>query len=361
MTLQDLIESFESALAWIGPYPALQAAAIAVVFLAIAKIVEAILCGLIARAVRRTRSNFDDQLVAILHQPLFATLAIFGLVLATWRLDFGDPAEHLTVATLKTIIVFVWLRFALRFLQMILAVLSRESDRAAFIQPATLPLLNNVAALAVVLTGIYAGLLAWDIDVTGIVASAGIVGLALSFAAKDTLANIFAGVAILADRPYAIGDYVILDSGERGKVTNIGLRSTRLLTRDDVEVTVPNGVIGAAKIVNETGGPHEKYRARVQVGVAYGSDIDRVQSVLQAVADNHDEVCARPAPRVRFRRFGDSSLDFELLVWIPEPELRGRLVHELNCEVYHQFELTGIEIPFPQQDVHVRSMPSGQS
>ncbi len=146
---------------------------------------------------------------------------------------------------------------------------------------------------------------------TAWVASAGIVGLALSFAAKDTLSNLFAGVSIIMDAPYKEGDYIILETGERGQVTEIGLRSTRILTRDDVEITIPNGIIGNGKIINEAGGPPSQHRIRAAVGVAYGSDIDQVMEVLVAVAIAHPEVLSIPEPRVRFRTFGDFALNFE--------------------------------------------------
>jgi small-conductance mechanosensitive channel len=177
--------------------------------------------------------------------------------------------------------------------------------------------------------------------------------LAISFAAKDTLANLFSGVFIVADAPYKLGDFIVLDSGERGEVTHIGIRSTRLLTRDDVEVTVPNSIMGNAKITNESGGPHEKYRLRVKVGVAYGSDIDKVHAVLLDVANSHPDVAREPAPRVRFRGFGDSSLDHELLCWVEKPVKRGLVLHLLNTEIYKRFMVEEIEIPFPQRDVHL--------
>ena len=207
------------------------------------------------------------------------------------------------------------------------------------------------------LAGVYGILLAWDADVTGLVASAGIVGLALSFAAQDTLANLFAGVAILADRPYQIGEYIILDSGERGEVTQIGLRSTRLLTRDDVEVSIPNGSMGSAKIVNEAAGIPNQYRIRVSVGVAYGSDIDKVMDVLLDVGKTHPKILNRPEPRVRFRQFGDSSLNFDLLCWIAKPAERGLVLHEVNCQVYRKFTEADISIPFPQRDLYIKEMP----
>ena len=160
------------------------------------------------------------------------------------------------------------------------------------------------------------------------------------------------------DAPYKTGDFIILDSGERGVVTDIGLRSTRILTRDDVEITVPNGIIGNGKIINEAGGPPSQHRIRVAVGVAYGSDVDQVIEVLRDVAADLPEVLSSPEPRVRFRAFGDFSLNFELLCWISKPVDRGRLAHELHCAVYKALQKNQIEIPFPQRDLHVRSMPA---
>jgi small-conductance mechanosensitive channel len=224
------------------------------------------------------------------------------------------------------------------------------------IQARTVPLFNNLCMIIVVALALYFVLLAWNINVTAWMASAGILGLAISFAAKDTLANLFAGVFILADAPFKLGDFIVLQSGERGAVTHIGIRSTRILTRDDVEITIPNSIMGNVKINNETGGPSEKYRIRIKVGVAYGSDIDKVQSLLLNVAESHSEVCQTPSPRVRFRAFGDSSLDHELLCWVVKPVLRGRVSHALNTEVYRRFLKEGIEIPFPQRDIHIRTV-----
>ena len=132
-----------------------------------------------------------------------------------------------------------------------------------------------------------------------------------------------------------------------------------MLTRDDVEITIPNGLLGTSKIINEAGGPSQKHRIRTGVSVAYGSDVDHVIAVLEGVAAEHNEICTVPSPRVRFREFGDSGLRFELLCWIARPVDRGRLKHELNCAVYKAFQSEGIEIPYPQRDVHVRTMPAG--
>ena len=149
----------------------------------------------------------------------------------------------------------------------------------------------------------------------------------------------------------------MLDTGERGEITHIGIRSTRMMTRDDVEVTIPNSVMGNTKIFNESGGPAEKSRIRIKVGVAYGSDIDKVSEVLMSVALNNVSVCTEPEARVRFRQFGASSLDYELLCWIEQPMLRGRVIDSLNSEIYKAFIEANIEIPYSKHDLYIKQMP----
>ena len=222
------------------------------------------------------------------------------------------------------------------------------------IQKKTIPLFNNTLKLIIIGGGTYFVLLIWNINVTAWLASAGIAGLAIGFAAKDTLANLFSGIFIMADSPYKIGDFIVLDSGERGRVTMIGLRSTRVLTTDDIEITIPNAVIANTKITNESGGPYEKHRVNAIVGVAYGSDIDQVREILFRIAENNKIVCDHPEPKVRFRAFGDSSLDFQLLCWIENPASRGQTIDELNTAIYKEFNKQKIEIPFPQRDIHIK-------
>jgi small-conductance mechanosensitive channel len=201
----------------------------------------------------------------------------------------------------------------------------------------------------------------WSLNISAWLASAGIVGIAVGFAAKDTLANLFGGLFVIVDAPYKIGDFINLDSGERGRVVKIGLRSTRLLTRDDVEITLPNALIANAKIVNESGGPWEQTRVAVKVGVAYGSDVDRVREVLQQAAVSVQHVMPDPEPRIRFLEMGDSALVFRVMVWIDEPVSRGRVLDGLNTAIYKALNAAEISIPFPQHDVHLYPAPPAAS
>ena len=354
--MQDAIVQVQSWAQFLGPNIYLQAVGIAVIFIVAGKLADLLISRIIAKIVSRSTNQLDDNLVALLHRPVFITFVLIGLAMATRRLGLSESPEYITLGILRTIAIFIWYGFLRGLMQLLLTALHRGSMRK-HVHSSMLPLLDTVVKVILLALAIYFVFIAWNINVTAWIASAGIVGLALSFAAKDTLSNLFAGVSIIADAPYKTGDFINLESGERGMVTHIGLRSTRILTRDDVEITVPNGIIGNSKIINEAGGPSAKHRIRVAVGVAYGSDIDRVIATLSGVAAAHSEVCSEPEPRVRFRKFGDSSLDFELLCWIDQPIDRGRMTHELNCAVYKAFAKNEITIPFPQRDLHVRTMP----
>ena len=354
--MQDAIVQVQSWAQLLGPNIYLQAVGIAVIFIVAGKLADLLISRIIAKIVSRSTNQLDDNFVALLHRPVFITFVLIGLAMATRRLGLSESPEYITLGILRTIAIFIWYGFLRGLMQLLLTALHRGSMRK-HVHSSMLPLLDTVVKVILLALAIYFVFIAWNVNVTAWIASAGIVGLALSFAAKDTLSNLFAGVSIIADAPYKTGDFINLESGERGMVTHIGLRSTRILTRDDVEITVPNGIIGNSKIINEAGGPSARHRIRVAVGVAYGSDIDRVIATLSGVAAAHSEVCSEPEPRVRFRKFGDSSLDFELLCWIDQPIDRGRMTHELNCAVYKAFAENEITIPFPQRDLHVRTMP----
>jgi small-conductance mechanosensitive channel len=352
-----MIEWLDPLLDWVSrlsPSPYLRALAVIVLFLLLAKLIDLLVSAAVGRFLQHWAGSRREDALHLGHRTVFRTVALVGLGIATTIIDLAPRAETITLAVVNSILILVWVTAGIRAGAMLIHALSHRVSPPAWARPTTAPLLNNSLRVVLALAGVYAVLLAWNVNVTGLVASAGIVGLALSFAAQDTLGNLLAGVAILADQPYRIGDYIVLDSGERGQVTHIGLRSTRLLTRDDEEVSIPNGVMGRAKIVNESGGPHFKYRLRVPVGVAYGSDIDKVMATLMRIAAEHPNVCEAPTPRVRFRSFGESGLEIELLVWIAQPALRGLALHEINCEIYRTFDREGINIPFPQRDLHIR-------
>ena len=355
--LTDAYLQLDPVLGFFSDYPFAIFIVVVSISLLLAKVATSILTTLIAQFTSRTTIHWDDQINRLLSRPVFWTLFLLGLLMAVIPLKLSPASDSFTQSLVATVLIILWGSFFLRMIVIVLRAISINGKQQSLVRPQTKPLFQNLAYIFVFILAVYLIFSSWHIDMTAWLASAGIVGIAIGFAAKDTLANLFSGVFILADSPYKIGDYIVLDSGERGKVTHIGIRSTRLLTRGDVEITIPNAVMGNTRISNESGGPHEKYRLNIKIGVAYGSDIDQVKAVLMEVALNEDEVCDDPEPRVRFRSFGNSSLDIELLCWVEIPEVRGRVLDALNTTIYKRFTAEGIEIPYSKHDIFIKEMP----
>ncbi len=313
---------------------------------------------LLVRLSRRSATDLDDEVVNRLRGPVILTVWLAG---AAWSLLWiQTAAAHFAlVGVLKTVGIVVWSVVLVGIGTLLLKAASRRGGETGVVQTKTLPLMIMLWKILVYGAAFYFLLSAWRIEVTTWLASAGVAGIAVGFAAKDTLANLFAGVFILADAPFKIGDFIVIDDVTRGQVTEIGLRSSRILTRDDVEVTVPNAIIGNAKIINETGGPYDKMRVRVPVSVAYGSDVDQVRALLLGCCDGVAHLIAEPAPRVRFRLLGESGLKFELLAWVSEPVYRGRVIDALTERVYGTLVEAGVEIPYPKRDVYLRNQADG--
>lgn len=356
----DLLPAFlQAPLEFLADYPLLLLAVVVALGYVVGKTLQGILSRLGHSLTRRTESTYDDQLLAIARRPVLTIPFLLSLFLVTAIVPMPPLVRSITVNVLATIMLLSLTRAALAACHVFLELLSERKDRVDIIEARTLPMFDITAKVLIVAVTGYLLLLIWGIDPTAWLASAGVIGIAVGFAARDTLANLFSGIFIVVDAPYKIGDYVVLDTGERGEVTHVGLRSTRILTRDDVEVTIPNAIIANAKIINESGGPWEKYRIRIPVGVAYGSDVDQVSAVLEEEARAHPEILDYPAPRVRMRAFGPYSLDFELLGWVDRPVQRGRVTDSLLKSIYKRFGAEDIQIPFPQTDVHLHRVTTG--
>jgi small-conductance mechanosensitive channel len=176
----------------------------------------------------------------------------------------------------------------------------------------------------------------------------------LGFGLQNIVSNFVSGLIILAERPIAIGDRVEIGN-IAGQVTQISLRSTTVLTNDNITIIVPNSDFIANTVTNWSHGD-PRVRLRLPVGVAYGTDTDKLRRALLEVAAEHPKVLQNPAPELFFLGFGDSTLNFELAVWTSEMTSKPR---RFRSELYYAMEKKlrerGIEIPFPQRDLHLRS------
>lgn len=250
----------------------------------------------------RTRFTLDELIVDHVRAPVVMTVAFTGVWYAALSLQVGMVAERALGSVLATIAIIRWTWSLFGLSRHALQRLVAQAQDRGMVQARTFPLFDMLAKALVIGGCAYALLVAWHIDVTAWLASAGVLGIAVGFAAQDTLSNLLAGVVIIADAPYRIGDFLELESGERGRVTQIGLRSTRLLTQDNVEIIVPNQVMASARITNPSGGGLERERLQVPCGVAYGTDLEHARAVLLDVARNtegiiHDDTACATASR----------------------------------------------------------------
>jgi MscS family membrane protein len=334
--------------------PGLEALTTVLIYLVLAKTADIFIDKILKRLAGFTKFSFDDKLISFIHGPVCWTIALMGILHGLILLELRSPWNNILPLVIKSLILFVWWIAAIRIVNwlsdksFLIAASTSDAGRDIFL------LFKNIFRVATIIIGILWMLAIWNVSLTPLFASAGIAGIAVALAAKDTLANFFGGISIFVDKPFKIGDYIILDTGERGEVVDIGIRSTRVKTRDDVLITVPNSILANIKIINESA-PVPRYRIRIPVGVAYESDLEKVEDVLVEIAKSNSMVSEDPEPRARLRAFGDSSIDFELLCWVNDPRDKGLVIHQIMNTIFKAFEKEGISIPFPQRDVHLIS------
>jgi len=214
--------------------------------------------------------------------------------------------------------------------------------------------LSRIIGYTLIAVGFYVAFQLVGVDLSSLAIIAASVGVGVGFGLQNIINNFVSGIIILAERPISIGDRIEV-AGVAGRVTKIQLRSTTVVTNDNITMIVPNADFISNTVTNWSHGD-PKVRIRVPVGVAYGSDLKLLQQLLLEAAGEHPKALRDPSPVVLFNEFGDSSLNFELGVWTQE--MTAAPIHftsEMNFIIEQKLRENDIEIPFPQRDLHVRS------
>ena len=191
------------------------------------------------------------------------------------------------------------------------------------------------------------------IDLTGLAVIFGLLSVGIGFGLQNVTSNFVAGLILLFERPIKVGDRITVGDKE-GDVVEINIRSTTIRSLNNIAIIVPNSEFVSSTVINWTYAD-ERIRLEVDVGVSYSSDLETVLRSLREVAEEYPEVLTNPAPEVLHTGFGDSCWNMRLRAWIGDPKRHPQVRSALNCAIVRKFRDNGVEIPFPQRDLHVRS------
>jgi len=219
-------------------------------------------------------------------------------------------------------------------------------------------LLARFSGFIILATALVISLDFLGVNVIPFIAGAGIAGVAIGFAAKDTLSNLIAGILLIIDRPFEIGDRIEVWSAPAGTSTwgdviDIGLRATKIKTTDNIVIIIPNNEIMLRDIINYTT-ISGKIRVRINIGIAYDAELQKAKDIILKVADSAAWVAKNPAPKVVVRNFGESSVDLQLRVWIDDARKRMDTISLITDRVKVAFDEQGVEIPYPKRDIYIR-------
>ena len=323
------------------------------------------------RVAAKTETDLDDELVRAMRHAFRLTVVAWVLwrILGEWVPILGTETpegDWVPYATQPRDWVWgIWIGVVFfplsRFVGHLMRtfetqIISRTSETA--LDETALPMINRFVRFIVIAIGILLAMTHLGLQIAPLLAGAGVAGLALSLAAKDTLSNLIAGVLLIMDRPFQVGDRIELwnaprETGTWGDVIEIGLRATKIRNPDNLVVVVPNNEIMRRDIINYTMSGQD-IRLRIPFSCAYESDIERAKVLLKETAGEVRGVKLDPAPIVIVRGFGPSEVNLQLRVWIQEARNRRRIADEITEKAMEKFSDAGVEIPYPKRELYIR-------
>ncbi|MEN6396961.1 MAG: mechanosensitive ion channel domain-containing protein [Methanoregula sp.] len=335
------------------------AIAIVILGLAVAAIARIVVRWL-EKYAETTETQWDDIVIAAIGTPVQVGIIAASVYIALKYFDIV-PAQYawlVSASVLNSIYILLGTWIASKLLHDVITIYGHElaTRTEGDADDRLVDLLELAVRYMVWFIGIMLVLVNLNIDITPFLAGAGIAGVALALAAQDFLSNFFGGAIITVDKPFRVGDRILIDTFY-GDVLGIGTRSTRVKTVDGKIVTIPNSKLTSNAVVNFST-PDPKIRYTVPITVAYGSDILRVKKILFEVVEdamkNTDYFVDTPEPKVFFQEFGASSLNFVIYIWGRAYNIPDEVKDAINIRVASRFAAEGIEIPFPQLEVRLK-------
>ncbi len=312
--------------------------------------------GLLRRVVRRTPTEFDDEFLEVIGPQLRWLIVVIAFQIAIFRLSFlglelrafFDDAFFLLYLAICFSIVWRLLDFAVEWYHEHV-VAEEDGER---LDP-VITLFHRAAQGFWIVTAITILLTHFGVSVVAISASLGIAGLAISLAAQDTLADVISGFIILVDRPFRVGDRIEISGlGTWGDVVHIGARTTRIRTRDNRMVIVPNSTIGKSQVVNYTF-PDPRYRVQMDIGVGYGMDIEQVRRIVIETVSRVEGVLTDKPVDALYVEMGDSAMVFRVRWWLESYADTRQMFDKVNTALQKALDEAGIDMPYPTHNLNL--------
>jgi small-conductance mechanosensitive channel len=301
-----------------------------------------------------TSTDLDDRILLRITPPASFLVIFAGLYLAVKSLPLPEKAHIAASGALFIITIVILTNIIYRSLDEILAWYSdRLSEKGSDgLDKQILPLVEKLATIFLVCSALIVILKHFNYDILSLVTALGIGSLAIGLAAKDTIANMISGFTLMIDRPFRLGDRIQLSSGQIGDVQDIGLRSTKIKTLDNQLLIIPNSELCNTILTNQAF-PDLRAKGRINIGVAYGSDVDQVKQILVQAALEVPDVLPDPPPEAFFTSFGDSALIMALFFWVDEYTKIFPAIDKINSLINRRLGENGVVIPYPTSSIHI--------
>ena len=302
----------------------------------------------------RTKTKIDDLIMKSISSVIFYVVLAVGFKIGFQHFDFASTALNSIIDTLLiTIVTVLAVRIISDFAEHWKTDWATKTESTA--DDRLIPLIEKILKALVIIIATIFMFDVWNVNITPLLTTAGIAGIAISLAVKDSLANILGGLQLVLDKTFKVGDKVELESGELGVILDIGLRSTKLRTYDNEVVYIPNGQLANARIKNLTV-PDLSIRVNVAFGVEYGSETEQVRKVAIEAVKKVAAVLDDPAPSVDFMNMSDSSLDFTARAWVKDYNQAYSTQLKVREAIYAGLNQAGIGIPFPTRTVYTKEI-----
>ena len=314
------------------------------------------------KAADKTETEYDDAFVKIIRHQISLIFIVAGLQIGTLRLPFIDV---IIKQWLNQVFIAIYVVAATVILWRLIDLLVEwyqtdvEPERDANQKDTVLLLLHRMARGLLLVISTIMLLSLYNINVNALLAAIGVGGLAISLAAQDSLSNVIAGIMIMLDQPFRVGDRIEIQGlGTWGDVVDIGLRSTRIRTRDNRLVIIPNNSISTDQIVNYTY-PDPQYRIQIEIGIGYGQDIEKVRKIIIESVQQVEGVLPDKPIDALYVDMGESAMIFRVRWWIKSFVDTRRMFDSVNTALQKALDKAGVEMPFNTYDINIINRPGG--